>query len=117
MDETFTRKQNPNFYKLWDLKCVKNWLDDQKHLKDWYDYEIYAKTTKDFEMTVWNGYHPYDENCVKHICKSGTKVRVWMVSRFGDVGITDNLDNPIGYNIRGLDADIDLTDYEFIEVN
>jgi len=35
-----------------------------------------------------------------HICKAGTTVRVWMVSRFGDCGITDNLGN----DARGYDA-------------
>jgi hypothetical protein len=97
----FTRELNPNFFKLLDLK-------------DWYSYDIYAKTTKDLEMNVWNGIHPFEQNTTKHICKAGTKVRVWMVSRFGDVGVTDNLENPKGYDVRGLDADIDLTDYEFL---
>jgi hypothetical protein len=40
-----------------------------------------------------------------------------MVSRFGDVGVTDNLETPTGYDIRGLDADVDLIDYEFILKN
>ena len=66
-------------------------------------------------MNVWNGTHPVAENTTKHICKAGTRVMVWMVSRFGDVGVTDNLENPKGYNVRGLDADVDLTDYEFLE--
>jgi len=83
--------------------------------KDWHSFEIYAKTTKDLEMNVWNGKHPVKENTTKHICKKGTKVRVWMVSRFGDVGVTDNIENPNGYDVRGLDADVDLTDYEFLE--
>lgn len=110
-----TREQNPNFFKLWDLKCVQRWNDEQKHLKHWYSYDIYAKTIKDIEMRVWNGQHPVEQNTTNHICKAGTKVMVWMVSRFGDVGITDNLENPTGYNVRGLDADTDLIDYEFID--
>ena len=114
-EKEFTRELNPNFFKLWDLKCVQKWRDEQKHLKDWYSFEIYAKTTKDLEMNVWNGTHPVEENTTKHICKAGTKVRVWMLSRFGDVGVTDNLENPKGYDVRGLDADVDLTDYEFLE--
>lgn len=89
---------------LWDLKTNNKW----------FDYEIYAKTTNDFIMRVWNGKHPVDENLTEHICKSGTKVRVWMVSRFGDVGITDNLTNPTGYDIR-VDPDIDLKDFEIIK--
>lgn len=109
-----TRENNPNFFKLWDLKCIQPWSDDQKHLKNWYDFKIYAKTTKDLEMSVWNGIHPVDDNTTNYICKAGTKVQIWMVSKFGDVGVTDNLQNPIGYNIRGLNADSDLIDYEFI---
>lgn len=111
-----TREENPHFFKLWDLKCVRNWMKGQEDLKNWYSYEIYAKTTRDLEMSVWNGKHPVEDNCEYHICKEGSRVRVWMVSRFGDVGITDNLVDPKGYNIRGLDADKDLTDYEFIEI-
>ncbi len=109
-DIVFSYEKNPNFFKLWDLKC-----EQSKLLKSWFSYEIYAKTTKDLEMSVWNGKHPVEENTSKHICKADTKVRVWMVSRFGDVGITDNLDNPKGYDIR-VDADTDLKDYEFIGI-
>ena len=108
-----TRDKNPMFFELWDLKHVKSLTNQCKHSKDWYSYEIYAKTTKDVEMTVWNGNHPFEKNTTKHICKSGTRVRVWMVSTFGDVGVTDNLETPKGYEARGLDADADLTDYEF----
>jgi hypothetical protein len=117
MEEQLTREKNPNFYKLFDLINVKTWREENKGKKSFSDYQIYAKTTKDVTMSVWNGnHHPSIEaNCKEHICKSGTRVRVWMVSRMGDAGITDNLINPIGYNARGLDADVDLIDYEFIE--
>lgn len=116
MEEEFTIEKNPNFMKLWALKSVQRWKDGMEHLKDWYSYEIYAKTTKDFEMSSWNGTHPVNENTTKHICKAGSRVRVWMVSRFGDIGVTDNLETPKGYDVRGLDADVDLTDFEFIEI-
>lgn len=122
-EEILTEENNPAFYKLWNLHEARSQRIIDGRLKktgekDWYDYEIYAKTTRDIEMDVWNGnHHPSVEaNCKKHICKAGTRVRVWMVSRFGDVGITDNLKNPKGYDARGLDADKDLTDYEFIDV-
>lgn len=117
MEKTFTPEENPNLYKLWELKDVKFWREEQKNMKNWWDYQIYAKTTRDVEMSVWNGIHPVNENTTEHICKAGTRVRVWMVSRFGDVGITDNLENPRGYDARGIDADLDLVDYEFLEVN
>lgn len=122
-EEVLTREKNPAFYKLWDLKNKNSQriIDGrvkETGEKDWYDYEIYAKTTKDIMMSVWNGKHEpsVEANCKDHICKAGTRVRVWMVSRMGDVGVTDNLINPKGYDARGLDADKDLTDYEFIEV-
>lgn len=121
-DKQITREENPAFFKLWDLMCAKkdNIINRFKggEIKEcWYDYDIYAKTTKDLTMSVWNGKHEpsVDANCKEHVCKAGTRVRVWMVSRFGDVGVTDNLKDPKGYDIRGLDADTDLTDYEFIE--
>ena len=116
---------NPTFFKLWDLMCGKREFNpnykvgEKTDKKYWGDFEIYAKTNKDITMSVWNGkHHPsVEENCEKHICKAGTRVRIWMVSRFGDVGITDNLIDPKGYNARGVDADADLFDYEFIENN
>lgn len=116
--EEITRESNPSFFKLWDLKCVQFWNEEHNGKKSWSDYEIYAKTTRDLIMSVWNGKHnpSVEANITKHTCKAGTRVRVWMVSRFGDVGVTDNLVNPIGYHVRGLDADIDLVDYEFIEI-
>lgn len=100
--------------KLYRLK--RGFKDKSNNLKNWYSYNIFAKTTKDFEMDVWNGCHPVEENTSKHVCKSGTKVRVWMISRFGDVGITDNLENPTGYDTRGVNPETDLIDYEFIDI-
>lgn len=35
-----------------------------------------------------------------HIIPKGTKVKIVMVSRFGDVGITDDLDKQFGYRAR-----------------
>ena len=99
-------EENPMFLRLWDLKSSGKW----------FSHEIYAKTTRDLDMNVWNGKHPVELNISKHTCPSGSRVRVWMVSRFGDVGVTDNLINPRGYDARGLDADKDLKDYEFIEL-
>lgn len=111
-------KKYPNFNKLWTLKCnnTTRFTSPEKELKSWYDYEIYAKVNKDVEMSVWNQRHPVDENCTNHICKAGTKVRIWMVSRFGDAGITDNLINPVGYHTRGIEVDDDLYDIELYHI-
>jgi len=112
-------REYPMFTKLWKLSSARGnaiLSGETEPVKSWWDYEIYAKTKNDFKMTVWNGNHPVEGNCSYHTCKAGTRVRIWMVSRFGDVGITDNLINPKGYGARGIDADTDLYDYEFIEV-
>lgn len=71
-----------------------------KGLGKWNDCIIYAVTTEDVEMQVWNGKHSADKDFSRHICPAGTKVRVWMISRFGDIGITDNLVDPRGYDAR-----------------
>lgn len=97
---------HPMFYKMWEMKANHTW----------FNYEVYATTTKELEMCVWNGTHPVEKNTTRHLCPAGSRVRVWMVSRFGDAGVTDNLTNPKGYDIRGLDADKDLKDYEFKKI-
>ena len=104
-------KKKITFDDLFALKCqcTKNIMDNTRK-PTWYDYVVTAKTKKDFIMDVWNGTHPVEKNSIQHICKAGTKVRIWMVSRFGDAGITDILKNPIGYNCRGVDVDKDLED-------
>ena len=115
-EEIANRIKYPIFFKLWDIMCIKKYKEEDKGKKGWDDYSFYATTTKDIEMRVWNGnHHPSVEaNCTEHICKAGTKVLIWMVSRMGDVGITDNLIDATGYGSR-VEADEYLTDLEIIE--
>ena len=100
-------------YPLKEHNSIKEKMENYPKLP-WFKYNIYAHLTKDATMNVWNGKHPVEENCTSHICKSGSKVIVWMVSRFGDVGVTDNFIDPHGYDNRGLDPEIDLINWEFI---
>lgn len=52
-------------------------------------------------------------NTIKIHAKRKTKrYRVWMVSRFGDIGITPNSKNPNGYDERTEDID-KFYDWEF----
>jgi len=115
-EEKLNREKYPIFFKLWDIKCIEKWKEENKDKKGWYDYTFYAKTTKDLEMRVWNGSHnpSMEANTTYHTCKAGTKVLIWMVSRMGDVGITDNLKDALGYSVR-VEADEYLTDLEMIE--
>jgi hypothetical protein len=101
--EQLTRERL-TFDELFNLKYPANSYTDSQLLFLFHKFRIIATTTEDHEMDVWNGTHPVEENSAKHICKASSTVLVWMVSRFGDVGITDNLVNARGYDLR-IDPD------------
>ena len=101
--ESTKRKMLP-FDDLFNLKYPAEVDIDPLWLGLFHKFRITATTTEDHEMHVWNGTHPVDVNTTVHTCKAGTEVLVWMVSRFGDVGITDNLVDARGYSIR-IDPD------------
>ena len=90
-----------NFSKLWHLnQAVFRNLKTKGGIREptWWDHIITATASKDL---LNNGKVEYPK---------GTKVRVWMVSRFGDVGIIGDLsDKATGYDLR-VDPDKDLTD-------
>jgi hypothetical protein len=73
-----------------------------------------ATLRRNCEMHVWNQKHPISENTSIHIARRGTKVLIWMLSRFGDAGITDNLVDAVGYDVR-VDAEEYLENIELIE--
>jgi len=83
-----------------------------KASREFYKKTIHATTLEDVEMHVWDGQHPV--TFTTHICPAESRVRVWMVSRLGDVGITDN-PNPNGYDAR-VDIGI-LTNFEVEDRN
>jgi len=112
------KKKAITFPELFSLKYPPGYHENSRLLFFMNRFKIYATTKKDFVMNVWNGKHPSDDknNWQKHPCKKGTKVLIWMVSRFEDVGITDNLVNPIGYDLRGVSCH-DLKNFEFEKVS
>ena len=62
---------------------------------------MFAEVTKPVTLSFYQGY--WDENgpvSVDHEIPEGTTVRIVMWSRFGDVGITDDLDADYGYDAR-----------------
>jgi hypothetical protein len=72
------------------------------------DMELYGVLKRSVTMRTWNGRHPVEENSTTHVAAEGTKVRIWMVSRFGDIGVTDNLKDPYGYDARIDPEDVEL---------
>lgn len=55
-------------------------------------------------LGYWNSSGPEVE---RRTIDAGTLVRIVMVSRFGDVGITDDLNATYGYHARVLLKDLD----------
>ncbi len=64
----------------------------------------YVTTTTNLPMRRWNGTHPVEENSKTDIIPKGSTLKVVMVSRLGDFGVTDNLEAEHGYGLR-LDFD------------
>lgn len=62
----------------------------------------YVTVTQPVLLKKWNGkHHPSVEaNMVKTEVPAGTTLKIVMVSRFGDCGLTDDLDAENGYNLR-----------------
>jgi hypothetical protein len=90
-----------SFDELFNLKYPAESKEDPMQLFLFSKFRITAETATDNEMRRWNGKDSSkDENFIRHICPAGTTVLVWMVSRFGDVGITDILVDAVGYDTR-----------------
>lgn len=75
---------------LWRRKNANNVYPPVPHV-EWMGVAV-AELDKDVTMRVWNGTHPPDKNTTEHTATKGTTVLIWMMSRFGDIGVTDNLD-------------------------
>jgi len=74
----------------------------------------YCTAAQPLTMHRWNGKHPSDENTTIETVPAGTTLRIVMVSRLGDCGLTDDLEAEHGYQTRadwesGLISDIRLT--------
>ena len=71
----------------------------------------FARLKKPVEMWHYKGIRDGEQDFEKVDCKSGQVVKIVMVSRFGDVGITEDLTAENGYGCR-----VPLDDlYDFME--
>lgn len=72
----------------------------QPHKRETWDVE-YGELTEDVRMSYYRGYWDGNEPAMdEYDVPAGTTVRIVMVSRFGDVGITEKLQNETGYGKR-----------------
>lgn len=60
----------------------------------------YMTTKAPVTLFKWNQKHPVEENTATVELPIGTRVKIVMVSRLGDVGITDDLAAEHGYHAR-----------------
>ena len=67
-------------------------------------FQAFATLTRDVVATVWHG-HDAEPQSTTRLILARTRVRIVMASRFGDVGITDDLEAPGGYCARVMVVD------------
>ena len=62
----------------------------------------YVTTTELVEMSEWNGDHSpsVEANTTTKKIHPGATLKIVMVSRFGDCGLSDDLDADYGYGLR-----------------
>ena len=75
----------------------QQWVPHQRETWPW----RVGKLKADTEFRTWHGHHADPEFTYRTV-PAGTLVKIVMVSRLGDVGITTNLDVDTGYEARVL---------------
>jgi hypothetical protein len=69
----------------------------------------FAKLTEAVLFKQWHG-HDANPEWTERFLPKGTPVKIVMVSRFGDVGITDDLDAITGYQARVTLESLEMLD-------
>jgi len=59
----------------------------------------YCTTTEPVTMRVWHG-HGSKPEFTEHTVPAGTTLKIVMISRLGDFGLTDELSTVHGYDVR-----------------
>lgn len=73
-----------------------------RNKEEYKDTSAYVTTAKKLTLKKWNGKHPSSDesNYEVKLIYPGTTLKIVMVSRFGDCGLTDDLNAINGYHIR-----------------
>lgn len=64
------------------------------------DMTAYCTAAKPITISHWNGRHPVEENTQEVVVAPGATLKIVMVSRLGDMGLTDDLSVQHGYGAR-----------------
>ena len=87
-----------------DRERIRNELYRKKSNHE--QYHAYCTVRKPLVLKKWNKVYPVDENMTYQQVNPGTTLKIVMVSRLGDFGVTDDLEASHGYHLR-LDWDTD----------
>ena len=78
-------------------------------MRDSHNYQLAGKIGTLKHDVIFHSWSPITRETTTYTVPKGTKVKIVMQSRFGDVGITTNLNTTFGYQAR-VDA-IDTLDF------
>ena len=81
---------------------LHEWVPHERATWPWWYMTCRVPVT----LSIWNQRHPVEKNTTEKILPVGTRVKIVMVSRFEDVGITDDLSVETGYSTRILIDDL-----------
>lgn len=82
-----------------DEQKVLEYLSENK--KNYSDIRGFVTVTQDVKLITWNKKHPVDDNMETTVVPAGTTLRICMLSRFNDFGLTDDVDGKdLGYKVR-----------------
>lgn len=85
---------------LWKRKCAQTDFEAVERGDPILPTHAYVTTNADLILHNWNGHHPVEENTTEVTVPAFSTLKIVMVSRFQDFGLTDDLDAQNGYQIR-----------------
>lgn len=77
---------------------------------DYKETIAYVTAAEELVLKKWNGQHPVESNQSEVTILPGATLKIVMVSRFGDCGLTDDLNAVHGYHLRVNFDDPCITD-------
>jgi hypothetical protein len=93
-----------------EVTVVKELYQNKDNCKE---TTAYVTVAEELVLKKWNGRHPSDDksNWSNTTVSPGTTLKIVMVSRFGDCGLTDDLNAVNGYHLR-----VDFGDPSIIDI-
>lgn len=87
---------------LWRRKLLQTDFEAHERGEEILPTVAYCTAAPGSQLTMshWNGNHPPDENTIEMPIPPGTTLKILVISRLGDFGLTDDLKAEHGYGLR-----------------